>query len=63
MFTNSKIAKAVKLATIMSVASAGFVATQATAQDSQADETVEKISVTGSRIRSASLIQLHLYKY
>ncbi|WP_026375547.1 TonB-dependent receptor domain-containing protein [Aestuariibacter salexigens] len=54
MFTNSKLAKSVRLACAFGAASTiGFVA-PAAAQEAAADEeAVEKIQVTGSRIRKA----------
>ncbi|MCW8107680.1 TonB-dependent receptor [Alteromonas ponticola] len=55
MFTNSKLAKSVKLACAFGAASAAMVApTGALAQDAEAN-TVEKIEVTGSRIKRADI--------
>lgn len=58
MFTNSKLAKSVKLACAFGLASSAIVVPNSVlAQESNAEEakTVEKISVTGSRIRRADL--------
>jgi outer membrane receptor protein involved in Fe transport len=56
MFTNSKLAKSVKLACAFGVASAATIASNAVvAQEEAAEELVEKISVTGSRIRRADI--------
>lgn len=56
MFTNSKLAKSIRLAMAVGAVSTIYSA-GAIAQDSEAEalESVEKISVTGSRIRSANL--------
>ena len=55
MFTNSKLAKSVRLAMAVGAASTAMVATtSANAQEAAAD-TVEKISVTGSRIQRTDL--------
>ena len=52
MFTNTKLAKSVKLACAFGAASTAAIAPNAVlAQESEADEPVEKISVTGSRIK------------
>ncbi len=55
MFTNTKISKAVKLACAFGAASTISFggAMSAVAQESSAEESVEKIRVTGSRIRKA----------
>ena len=56
MFTNSRLAKSVKLACAFGIASAATVAPSAAlAQEEAAEEAVEKISVTGSRIRRADI--------
>ncbi|GGW74020.1 TonB-dependent receptor [Alteromonas halophila] len=58
MFTNSKLAKSVKLACAFGAASAAMVAPNAAfAQENTADEgeAIEKISVTGSRIKRTDL--------
>ena len=56
MFTNSKLAKSVKLACAFGAASAAMVApTSALAQEASADQPIEKISVTGSRIKRTDL--------
>ncbi|MCB4436933.1 TonB-dependent receptor [Alteromonas sp. McT4-15] len=57
MFTNSRLAKSVKLACAFGALSASMTATSVVAQEDEqvADEAVEKISVTGSRIKRASL--------
>lgn len=49
MYTNSKLAKAVRISLWVSAASA-MAATHVYAQEPNAEEDVEKISVTGSRI-------------
>lgn len=49
MYTNSRLAKAVRLSLCIGAASA-LVATHAHAQEPNSEEDVEKISVTGSRI-------------
>ena len=60
MFTNSKLAKSVKLACAFGAASAAMIAPSAFAQataevDASADQPIEKISVTGSRIKRTDL--------
>jgi iron complex outermembrane receptor protein len=56
MFTNTKIAKSISLALAFSAVSGVSVSTMALAQDaSEADEQVEKIQVTGSRLRRADM--------
>ncbi len=57
MYNNSKIAKAVRLAMIFGAASAATITTQAFAadEDNKADDEVERIEVTGSRIRRADV--------
>lgn len=56
MFTNSKLAKSVKLACAFGAASAALVTSNAAlAQEEQADQVIEKISVTGSRIKRTDL--------
>ena len=58
MFTNNKLAKSVKLACAFGAASAAIFSTNmAVAQeDVTAEEAVEKISVTGSRIRKVDFV-------
>jgi outer membrane receptor protein involved in Fe transport len=53
MFTNNKIAKAVKIACAFGAASTIGFTGSAMAQDAGAEEAVEKIQVTGSRLRQA----------
>ena len=60
MFTNSKLAKSVKLACAFGAASAAMIAPSAFAQataevDASAEQPIEKISVTGSRIKRTDL--------
>lgn len=56
MFTNSKLAKSVRLAMAFGAASTAMVASNsALAQEAAAPETVEKIQVTGSRIKRADV--------
>ena len=55
MFTNSKLAKSVKLAFAFSAASAFSFSGAVQAQDEQSAETVEKIQVTGSRIQRTDI--------
>ncbi|MCU7555080.1 TonB-dependent receptor [Alteromonas sp. ASW11-19] len=55
MFTNSKLAKSVKLACAFGAASAALTTTQVVAQEAGADEPVEKIQVTGSRIKRTDM--------
>jgi len=56
MFTNSKLAKSVKLACAFGAASAAMVAPNAAfAQEAEEADTIEKISVTGSRIKRTDL--------
>jgi len=55
MFTNSKLAKSVKLACAFSAASAFSFSGAVQAQDEQSAETVEKIQVTGSRIQRTDI--------
>lgn len=57
MFTNSKLAKSVRLAMAFGAASTAMVASNVTAQEEGADEAgIEKIAVTGSRIRKADFV-------
>jgi outer membrane receptor protein involved in Fe transport len=55
MYNNSKVAKAIRLALIASIGSASILASSITlaaeAEQSNVEEEVERISVTGSRIR------------
>lgn len=56
MFTNSKLAKSVKLACAFGAASAAMIAPSTSfAQEEEADAPIEKISVTGSRIKRTDL--------
>ncbi len=56
MFTNSKLAKSVKLACAFGAASAALVAPNAAfSQEAEADAPIEKISVTGSRIKRTEI--------
>ncbi len=56
MYLNSKLARSVKLALAIGAAStAAFTSTTALAQEEAADGDVEKIAVTGSRIRRADV--------
>ena len=56
MFTNSKLAKSVKLACAFGAASSiGFTGAVNAQETEQAAEAVEKIEVTGSRIRRTDI--------
>jgi iron complex outermembrane receptor protein len=62
MFTNSKLAKSIRLSMAVGVASTALIASNAvfaqetpTAEEEEASVAVEKITVTGSRIRRAEL--------
>ena len=56
MFTNSKLAKSIRLAMTVGLASVALtVPNLAVAQDAGVDETIEKISVTGSRIKRTDM--------
>ncbi len=55
MYNNSKIAKAVRLAMIFGAASAATISTQAFSADEENAEEIEKIEVTGSRIKRSDL--------
>ncbi len=56
MYNNSKIAKAVRLAMIFGAASAATISTQAfSADEENAEEEIEKIEVTGSRIKRTDM--------
>ncbi len=55
MFTNNKTAKAVRLALIASAASTAMVAPSAFAIEEDSANKVERISVTGSRIKRADM--------
>ncbi|NVK24313.1 MAG: TonB-dependent receptor [Gammaproteobacteria bacterium] len=54
MFTNNKLAKSVRLAIAFGAAATALPASQAFAQEESAED-IEKIAVTGSRIKTASL--------
>ncbi len=57
MFTNSKLAKSVKLACAFGAATSAMIAPSAAfAQEAEAEEAVEKIEVTGSRIRKIDFV-------
>jgi outer membrane receptor protein involved in Fe transport len=57
MFTNSKLAKSVKLACAFGLASSAIIAPNAVfAQESESEAVVEKIQVTGSRIARTDLV-------
>lgn len=58
MFTNTKLAKSIRLAMAVGAASTAMVASNSVlAQEASADEgSVEKIAVTGSRIRKADFV-------
>ncbi|PKM19247.1 MAG: hypothetical protein CVV11_12735 [Gammaproteobacteria bacterium HGW-Gammaproteobacteria-15] len=57
MYTNNKLSKAVRLAIAFGAASPLFIAANAHAQEGQAaEQQVEKIQITGSRIRSANAL-------
>jgi iron complex outermembrane receptor protein len=55
MYSNNKIAKAVRLAMIFGAASAATISTQAFSADEEKAEDVERIEVTGSRIKRTDL--------
>jgi iron complex outermembrane receptor protein len=55
MFTNSKLAKSIRLAMAFGAASTAMVASNASAQEATADDSVEKIEVTGSRIKRTDM--------
>ncbi|MFT2091343.1 TonB-dependent receptor domain-containing protein [Paraglaciecola sp. 2405UD69-4] len=56
MFTNSKLTKSIRLAMAAGAASTALISNVALAQDAEtAEASVEKISVTGSRIQRANL--------
>lgn len=56
MFTNSKLAKSIRLAMAVGAASTAMVASNsALAQEAEADSSVEKIEVTGSRIKRTDM--------
>lgn len=59
MFTNSKLAKSIRLATVMGVASSIMLVSgpiNAQEESTESIESVEKISITGSRIRRPGAI-------
>jgi hypothetical protein len=63
MFQNNKIANSIKLALIAGLSAGSLSATNlAIAQEADA-ESIEKIEVTGSRIRSASLSSPSPYRH
>ena len=51
MFTNTKLSKAIRLAALFGTASATAFSANVVAQEAEAAEDVEKITVTGSRIK------------
>ncbi len=55
MFTNSKLAKSVKLACLFGAATTAGVSTSVVAQEADGVEAVEKIQVVGSRLKRANL--------
>ncbi|MDT0582901.1 MULTISPECIES: TonB-dependent receptor domain-containing protein [Alteromonadaceae] len=55
MFTNTKLAKSVKLACLFGAASTAGIATNVAAQAEEGANTVEKIQVVGSRIKRQEL--------
>lgn len=56
MFTNSKLAKSIRLAMAVGAASTAMVASNsALAQEAEAESSVEKIEVTGSRIKRTDM--------
>lgn len=55
MFTNSRIAKAVNLALIIGAGNMAYT-NMAIAQDAAADEVVERIAVTGSRVQRVNMV-------
>ncbi len=55
MYNNSKIAKAVRLAMIFGAASAATISTQAFSADEENADEIEKIEVTGSRIKRTDM--------
>lgn len=56
MFRNTKLASSVKLALLLGAATTALCSQVVLAQEAAAEEDVEKISVTGSRIKNADLI-------
>ncbi len=57
MFTNTKLAKSIRLAMAVGAASTAMAtSTTVIAQEAAAEESVEKIAVTGSRIRKADFV-------
>lgn len=55
MYSNSKIAKAVRLATIFGASATAAISAPALAAEEQSAEDVERIEVTGSRIKRADM--------
>jgi outer membrane receptor protein involved in Fe transport len=55
MYNNSKMAKAVRLAMLFGASTAATVSTSAFSADKEADADVERIQVTGSRIKRADM--------
>jgi outer membrane receptor protein involved in Fe transport len=55
MFTNTKLSKAIRLAAMFGAASATAFSTNVVAQEAEAAEEVEKITVTGSLIKRTTL--------
>lgn len=55
MYSNSKIAKAVRIAMMFGAATAATISTSAFSADEEGAEAIEKIQVTGSRIRRADM--------
>jgi iron complex outermembrane recepter protein len=55
MYNNSKIAKAIRLAMVFGAGAAATISTQAFSADEESAEDVERIEVTGSRIKRADM--------
>jgi outer membrane receptor protein involved in Fe transport len=55
MYTNSKIAKAVRIAMMCGAGAAATISTQAFSAEENGAESVERIEVTGSRIKRANI--------
>ena len=55
MYNNSKVAKSIRLALMMGAAATASISTSAFAAEEAADDEIEKIEVTGSRIKRSDL--------
>ncbi len=55
MYNNSKVAKAIRLAMMFGAAATASVSTSAFSAEEEAEESVERIEVTGSRIKRADM--------